>query len=85
MSRHCRFCHTPLTHTFADLGLSPLSNSYVKAERLNQGEMFYPLHAWCAPAANWCNWKNSSAQKIFSTTNTPIFPRTPAAGWRTPS
>ena len=49
MSRHCRFCHTPLTHTFADLGLSPLSNSYVKAERLNQGEVFYPLHAWVCP------------------------------------
>lgn len=49
MSRHCRFCHTPLTHTFADLGLSPLSNAYVSASRLHQGEMFYPLHAWvCA-------------------------------------
>jgi C-methyltransferase C-terminal domain/Putative zinc binding domain/Methyltransferase domain len=42
----CRFCNTTLSLTFADLGLSPLSNSYVKAEQLNQGETFYPLHAW---------------------------------------
>lgn len=42
----CRFCDSVLTQTFADLGLSPLSNSYVKPERLNQGELFYPLHVW---------------------------------------
>lgn len=41
----CRFCNTLLSSTFADLGLSPLSNSYVKVDKLNQGEMFYPLHA----------------------------------------
>jgi SAM-dependent methyltransferase len=28
-----------------DLGLSPLSNSYLRAEQLNQMEPFYPLHA----------------------------------------
>ena len=49
MSRECRFCHTPLRDTFADLGLAPLSNAYVRAERRNQGEMFYPLHAWVCP------------------------------------
>jgi 2-polyprenyl-3-methyl-5-hydroxy-6-metoxy-1,4-benzoquinol methylase len=47
--RVCRCCHHPLTQTFADLGLSPLSNAYIRPERLQQGEMFYPLHAWvCA-------------------------------------
>ncbi len=45
----CRFCHTPVTQTFADLGLAPLSNSYVKFELLNQGEFFYPLHARVCP------------------------------------
>lgn len=35
-----------MRHTFADLGLSPLSNAYVKPERLAHGEMFYPLHAY---------------------------------------
>jgi hypothetical protein len=42
----CRFCNTPSNLTFANLGLSPLSNSFVKVDQLNQGEFFYPLHAW---------------------------------------
>lgn len=42
---HCRFCASPLEHTFADLGLSPLSNSYLRADQLNRMEPFYPLHA----------------------------------------
>ena len=44
--RRCRFCRTPLEQTFADLGVSPLSNSYLKAEDLNRMEPFYPLHAY---------------------------------------
>jgi SAM-dependent methyltransferase len=43
---HCRFCKTDLTHTFVDLGMSPLSNAYLKPEQLNQAERFYPLHAY---------------------------------------
>ena len=46
MSVNCRFCHTPLTHSFVDLGMSPLSNAYIKAEQLNDEEVFYPLHAY---------------------------------------
>ena len=42
----CRFCGAPLALSFADLGMSPPSNSYVKAEDLNRMERFYPLHAW---------------------------------------
>jgi 2-polyprenyl-3-methyl-5-hydroxy-6-metoxy-1,4-benzoquinol methylase len=41
----CRFCGTELRHTFIDLGMSPLSNSYLRREQLNQMEPFYPLHA----------------------------------------
>ncbi len=40
----CRLCGTELTHTFVDLGMSPLCESYVPAERLDEGEVFYPLH-----------------------------------------
>ena len=40
----CRFCGTPLNHTFVDLGMSPLCESYVTREQLNQVERFYPLH-----------------------------------------
>jgi SAM-dependent methyltransferase len=39
----CRFCSTPLGRIFADLGMSPLSNAYVKPERLLSMEPFYPL------------------------------------------
>jgi len=42
----CRFCATPLKHTFADLGMSPVSNAYVKTENANDMERFYPLHAY---------------------------------------
>lgn len=42
----CRFCDNHLSHTFADLGTSPLANSYLKAEQLDQMEPFFPLHAY---------------------------------------
>jgi SAM-dependent methyltransferase len=40
----CRFCSAPLRHTFVDLGMSPLCESYVPPERLGTMEPFYPLH-----------------------------------------
>ena len=43
-SARCRFCDAPLTHTVVDLGMSPLCESYLTAEQLNQMEAFYPLH-----------------------------------------
>jgi SAM-dependent methyltransferase len=42
----CRFCAAPLTESFADLGMSPLSNAFVPAERAGAMEKFYPLHAY---------------------------------------
>ena len=42
----CRFCETPLKYTFANLGMSPLSNSYLKQKDLQQMEPFYPLHVY---------------------------------------
>lgn len=41
----CRLCHTPLRQNFVDLGMSPLSNSYLTSEELERMEPFYPLHA----------------------------------------
>jgi SAM-dependent methyltransferase len=41
----CRFCRRRLEHVFADLGMSPLANSYLSAEELGQMEPFYPLRA----------------------------------------
>src|ERR1700722_6283608 len=40
----CRLCGAELTHTFFDLGMSPLCESYVPADRLDEAEVFYPLH-----------------------------------------
>jgi hypothetical protein len=42
----CRFCAAPVTQSFADLGMSPLSNAFVAPERAGAMEPFYPLHAW---------------------------------------
>ena len=40
----CRLCGAELTRTFVDLGMSPLCESYVTAERLDEPEVFYPLN-----------------------------------------
>jgi SAM-dependent methyltransferase len=42
----CRFCERPLAHTFVDLGMSPLCESFLTRDQLNQMEPFYPLHAY---------------------------------------
>jgi C-methyltransferase C-terminal domain/Putative zinc binding domain/Methyltransferase domain len=41
----CRFCGAPVEAVFADLGMSPLANSYLSPERANSMEPFYPLRA----------------------------------------
>jgi SAM-dependent methyltransferase len=42
-SAGCRFCGGAL-HSFVDLGMSPLCESYLPADRLDAMEPFYPLH-----------------------------------------
>jgi hypothetical protein len=42
----CRFCGNSLHHTFVDLGMSPLCESYLSADHLNSMEPFYPLHVY---------------------------------------
>ncbi len=46
MTASCRFCATPLQHVFADLGMSPLANSYLAPEQESAMERFYPLRAY---------------------------------------
>ena len=41
----CRFCGAQLANTFANLGMSPLSNSYIPVKDADKGQMTYPLHA----------------------------------------
>ena len=47
-SRHggCRFCGSELQQVFLDLGLSPLANSYLKEEDLQQEEQRFPLRVY---------------------------------------
>ncbi|MGE3841515.1 MAG: methyltransferase domain-containing protein [Vicinamibacterales bacterium] len=42
--RSCRGCGALLRTSFVDLGMSPLCESYVSADRLDAMEAFYPLH-----------------------------------------
>jgi SAM-dependent methyltransferase len=42
----CRSCGSELRHTFLDLGLQPLANSYLTRDEVERGdERRYPLHA----------------------------------------
>ncbi|WP_420998375.1 class I SAM-dependent methyltransferase [Cupriavidus sp. 30B13] len=41
----CRACGAPLAQTVVDLGLSPVSNAFIKAGDAARAETFYPLHA----------------------------------------
>lgn len=41
----CRFCGAPVEAVFADLGMSPLANSYLPPDLVNGMEPFYPLRA----------------------------------------
>ena len=42
----CRFCGRHLEVTFVDLGMSPLCESFLPAERLRHMEPFYPLNVF---------------------------------------
>jgi hypothetical protein len=44
--RSCRFCGFPLVHSFVDLGMQPLCESFLGPEKLNQMEPFFPLHTY---------------------------------------
>ncbi len=39
----CRFCSAPLSRVLVDLGLSPVSNSFLKEEQLGTAEPRFPL------------------------------------------
>jgi SAM-dependent methyltransferase len=63
----CRFCDATLEVTFCDLGMSPLANSYVTADRLDAGEAVYPLHVYvCAECLLVQVPLFESAENIFS-------------------
>jgi SAM-dependent methyltransferase len=42
----CRICGAPLKHSVLDLGMSPLCESFLTSEELDQAEHYYPLHIY---------------------------------------
>ena len=49
-ARTCRFCDGPLEVCVADLGMSPLANAFLSADRLTAMEPFFPLRAFVCGA-----------------------------------
>ncbi len=43
---NCRFCATPISRSFVDLGMSPLCQKHVTPEQYSKMEPFFPLHAY---------------------------------------
>lgn len=43
-AQRCRLCGNRLNHTFVNLGMSPLCESFLAAEQLDAMEPFFPLH-----------------------------------------
>ena len=41
----CRLCYSPLTTSFVHLGMSPLCESFLSRDQIDQMEPYYPLHA----------------------------------------
>ena len=63
----CRFCDSVLQHTFVDLGMSPLANSYITEDQLYGSEPFFPLHVYvCGSCLLVQLEESSSPDHIFS-------------------
>lgn len=43
--QRCRSCGAPLLHVMADLGMSPVSNAFLKPGDLDRAELYLPLQA----------------------------------------
>ena len=69
----------PARATFVDLGLSPLANAYLRAERANAMEPFYPLHASSARVPPGAARRVRVARSTSSAT-TPTSRRSPTSG-----
>ena len=63
----CRFCRAPLSNVLVDLGMSPLCESYIAADRLNSMEPFYPLRVFICDACRLAQLpEHVGPKEIFS-------------------
>ncbi|MEZ5817619.1 MAG: class I SAM-dependent methyltransferase [Hyphomicrobiaceae bacterium] len=64
----CRLCGASVTHTFVDLGMSPLCESYLAADELDRMEAYYPLRVMVCPDCFLVQLKEYVApEHIFTT------------------
>jgi len=64
---NCRFCGTPLTESFVDLGATPLANSYIDPAAGDQLEPHFPLHTYVCGACFLVQLPaHESPEEIFS-------------------
>jgi SAM-dependent methyltransferase len=63
----CRFCGTPLEHVFADLGMTPLANSFISPAQANAMEPFFPLRVYACERCKLVQLEEfESPSSIFS-------------------
>ncbi|MHA1538484.1 MAG: methyltransferase domain-containing protein [Alphaproteobacteria bacterium] len=63
----CRFCGSPLSESFVDLGTTPLANSYIDAGDAGHSERCFPLHAFVCDACFLVQLPaHESPEEIFS-------------------
>ena len=64
---HCRLCGGDVTHTFVDLGMSPLCESLIDARQLDQMEPYFPLHVFVCDSCFLVQLKQYvSSEAIFN-------------------
>ena len=62
----CRHCDAPLTRVFCDLRATPPSNSFLRPEDLNKGEVNYPLTTYVCDTCTLVQLpEHASAESIF--------------------
>ena len=79
-ARTCRFCGHALETTFVDLGMSPVSNAFLKAEQLGRMEPFFPLHAYVCTSCWLVQLEQFESRDRIFNEEYGIFPRSPTVG-----
>lgn len=76
----CRHCKTELNYLLIDLGAQPPSNSYLKQEDLNKGELYYPLKVYVCQKCFLVQTADFMARETFFNLDYAYFSST-SSGW----
>ena len=60
----CRSCHAPLTTSFVDLGLSPISNAMRRPDQASEAEAFYPLRTFVCDVCRLVQIEDVAAREV---------------------